>query len=103
MSLRDLLPSVRLVRISPDLRETNKLLLRIADALDRAIPIVDPADLATSVEDEPVMSPYFEEELAVVEMLEEAGRTVPDEVYKRLGLEKPPGKGPVNDDPEFGD
>lgn len=87
MALKDLL-NVRVVRVTPDMRETNVLLKRIADALDRAIPLME--DIGTS---EPDSTPSFgamnEELLAAVEMLEDAGREIPPEVYKRLNIAPP--------------
>lgn len=87
MALKDLL-HVRLVKISPDLRETNVLLRRIADALDRAIPLPD--EIGSSESDPtPALGAMNEELLAAVEMLEDAGKEIPPEVYRRLNIAPP--------------
>ena len=84
-------PFVKVMRVSADMRDTNILLARIADALESQnvmlgyVASSPVPDKATNDRTDDVN----EELLAAVERAEDAGITVPRETYKRLGIPAP--------------
>jgi hypothetical protein len=84
-------PFVKIVRISPDMKQINALLERIASALEAQNAMLGYA--ATAAPPDKVIADRTdevnEELLAVVEQAEELGVPVPLETYKRLGIPAP--------------
>jgi hypothetical protein len=92
--------SIETLNVSPELAETNRLLTRIAEALEalvlhglgvdlRAIPPT-PEELAADAKQPRIdFDEDLEELIAVVEELEAQGKKVPMEVYRRLGIDPP--------------
>src|SRR5882672_2862539 len=76
--------------VTDDPKQTNALLARLCLAVERIADYLAPpvAEQIPQSEAEADDNPLVDEEtLAIIEMMEDSGRTVPDEVYRRLGID----------------
>lgn len=100
MKLADLLPGskngrsgrpTRTLRVEYDFTDLVGVLTRIADALDRAIPLEN-ADLSPQEQEELDLQQKLslhlsDEQIAALEIMEDQGVEIPAELYKKWGIE----------------